>query len=295
MKKANEYTNWKGGFTYRQVKSLELPPGTVVWVKSMCEEGLESPGDCIHNPVRLEEYLEDYEGSFENAFYSTENKKRNLADLLNNRTAIISLITAIFALILGIMQCADKITADQPKSDSLCDCDYQDVNVKYNKRNYKFRVVYLTREKKWKFESTEYLETNEKIAEVLPPFLKKIPDFQKVIGVISVGLASQEGDNLKVEEARAVDRADKIADILRTTNYAKELYTLSLGKYLLNENVDKNLTGYQRRVIVIGIMEKEEGLKKGEIERALRLALKDIEGLNFSTERYSKFTFDKVK
>ena len=297
MKKAEEYTNWKGPYSFQEIRNLNLPNNTLVWFKSRCEdeERKEHPSKCVHYPITLTKYFEDYNNHDEDAYYHINaSEKTSKADWLNHKTAIISLVAAIITLIVAFKQCGDEVTSDSPKANTNCNCEYQDVSVKSSGKRYKFRVVYLTREKKWKFESTELLETNEKVEDVLPDFINNIPDFQSSLGVVAVGLASQEG-KIQEEEARATERADKIADVLRTASASKELYTLSLGQYLVKEKIDKKLTGYQRRVILIGILEKEAESKKIEIEKALRLALRDTEGLNFTTERYSNFQFDKVK
>ena len=119
--------------------------------------------------------------------------------------------------------------------------------------------------------------------------------FKNSLGIIAVGTASQEGDRID-EESRARDRADTIISALRVSELAdgKNLYRLNLGQYKQKKKLDKVQTGYQRRLILIGIMEKPKNISEQDLEEKLKTAIKSSEGLQFDTDVYSRYEF-KIK
>lgn len=173
----------------------------------------------------------------------------------------------------------------------------EDVEARENGKLAKFRVAIITQEYRWKFESSDSIETGLVMNE-LPNLLDNLKGFNDMIGLIGVGAASQEG-NLNQEIIRADKRADNIISVLRQNELTenKELYKLNLGKYLIEElNVSINATSVQRRLIIIGIKERERTMSFEEMKKALQKALqKSSLKYTLDTKSYSNFDFKVMK
>lgn len=166
-----------------------------------------------------------------------------------------------------------------------------------NGKTAKFKIAIITQEYKWKIASTDSIETGL-IDRELPSLLNNLKDFDKNIGTIAVGTASQEGENGR-EIKRADERADKITLILRTHNVSKNrnLYKLNLGQYSIKDN-SKNVveTATERRVILIGIVSADENMEHKDLQQALKDALEKPElQKTINTKNYSNFDFLIVK
>jgi len=159
----------------------------------------------------------------------------------------------------------------------------------------KIRVAFkiITDQFRWKIGSHEYLDNGRKMTEELPKYLNSLPDFENALGLVAVGMASQENyKNIAVEEDRAERRADNILLALNPHQLAreKEIYKLNLG---IHEEEDKSLTkdetSYQRKIIIIGVMNKSKDISFPKFEECLREALELSGGLSFDKNRYSTF------
>lgn len=172
---------------------------------------------------------------------------------------------------------------------------YQDLEGTVDGKTAKFRIAFLTNEFAWKFEN-ELESENGNVQNFLPTYLKHLPDFHNSIGIIAVGTASEEGEKQK-EISRAKRRMNEIlkaTKLIRGLN-DKELFSLNLGQHKEvhgRNNEDVQLTIDQRKIAVIGIIEKDSRMKIGEIDSALNIALSD-EYSAIQIGDYSNFDFKR--
>lgn len=173
---------------------------------------------------------------------------------------------------------------------------YQDIEGSANGKVAKFRIAIVTQEYRWKFASSDSIETGQ-IRVELPKLLNNIKGFNHAKGIITAGTASQEGTQ-EQEVIRADRRADNILLILRTHDLTRYnvLYKLNLGQHLAsvkNENID--MTSIQRRVIIIAILGIDPKMSFEELRLALQRALSKSElNVSISTQSYSYFDFQKM-
>ncbi|AGK58904.1 hypothetical protein HYPDE_36163 [Hyphomicrobium denitrificans 1NES1] len=158
-----------------------------------------------------------------------------------------------------------------------------------------FDVVVLTKDYGWVRGSTTELEKYDRRlspadiqAEVLAPQLRQ--GLGSARGLISVGLASQEGA-IEREEQRGGLRAVRIAQwVQEALGDDIPMWTLNLGRYVEPciecEDAD---TSWQRPFIVIAVRKADDGT---HISEALADAMSDTINLP-SPDRYSTFAFSK--
>lgn len=174
---------------------------------------------------------------------------------------------------------------------------YEDVSGEYNNKKAKFRIAIVTQEYRWKFESSDSIETGLVKTE-LPELLDNLKGFDDMIGLIAVGTASHEG-NANQEISRADKRADNIVSVFRQTDLAskKEIYKLNLGQYLKEQpSATIEETSIQRRLIIIGISERDKKMSFDEMREALKNALqKSSLKYTLETKSYSNFDFKDMK
>jgi hypothetical protein len=152
--------------------------------------------------------------------------------------------------------------------------DYEIREGEFNHKKAKFKIAIVTQEYRWKFENSDSIETGSIKAE-LPELLDDLKGFNKMIGLIGVGTASQEGI-MNQEVSRADRRADNIVAVFRQTDLAsnKEIYKLNLGQYLVKvPTTSVAETSVQRRVIIIGILQRDNAMNFDEMKEALKDAL----------------------
>jgi len=168
-------------------------------------------------------------------------------------------------------------------------------------------VSFLSRNYKWKLESTTQLEGAGKGLELLNSQLSS-PGLQTLMSqssyLIAIGTASHEGDPDE-EARRAKLRSIAIDDVLRRTlpakNVLKEFYLLNLGKYD-NKCVESKIksTSYQRPVLVMNILIQSEGkilprsalvsgLNVNAIEKAIRDKVSDEPPADVNLKCYPLF------
>jgi len=296
MNHTDSYSNWKR-IKAKNLLSENLTNDTIVWFRDLCPNKTNEPYNCRHKvAITITKFRSDY-SSYDGICYYTENLSEERIALLNYKTALISIMVALITLLITIKQCGDEVVSSNGIiKNEQCDCETEDIVVGKGKEKIRFKVVYLSQEKRWEFASNSKLTNGQDIESFLQSYLPRIPNFETSIGLISVGLASQEGE-LKEEEIRAGERADAILSSFRVLNFSssKELYKLNLGQYRngKKKDVDKKKTAHQRRVILIGIMEKEENMSTKKISAKLKAALEDSERLNFDTRIYSQYEFGK--
>ncbi len=161
-----------------------------------------------------------------------------------------------------------------------------------------FSIMYLTKEKRWEYGSTKKLHDGSKLEDVIKKVIPNFQEFSIAKGLIAVGVASQEGDLIEKEELRADTRADMLLFLLKSINNDKEMYKLNLGKDITKKTgLDHDETSYQRRVIVIAIIDKDPSMRTAELKIALSRALAKSEGIKFNieTHNYSLFDFTRER
>lgn len=160
-----------------------------------------------------------------------------------------------------------------------------------------FDVVVLTKNYGWVRASTTELEKDDTILspqeiqdEVLAPQLRQ--GLGTALGLIAVGLASQEGDVAR-EEQRGGLRAVRTAQWVRgAVGNRIPMWTLNLGRYIDPcadcEDID---TSWQRPFIVIAVRSVDQGT---HISEALADAMSGTSNLP-APARYSTFAFTKYQ
>lgn len=291
MKLASKYKDWKGPLNLADFEQLELNDESIVWFPALCPNNLQEPTNCDHQPIFLSEFEKLDQKPPVQIFY----KEKNLNYILQR----IALWTAILGLVTAIFTFAKEFLSDKKKETSMivlckncdCNCDYEDVPGEANGKKAVFRIAYLTQEKRWKYSSELELNDGTLLAYNIKENLPNFPNFGNALGLIAVGTASQEGSDTQKEELRADRRADAILFNIRINVIAKnkELYKLNLGQYLDKKNLTTLETAYQRRVIIVGIMQKDSTMNLAELKTALKNGLNDSEGLDYDTEKYSNF------
>jgi len=169
--------------------------------------------------------------------------------------------------------------------------DTEDISTIINGKKAEFKIAVLTQEYRWALGKEDYLE-NGKSFDELGQLVDNFPSFKNAIGLIAVGVASQENfENRKREENRAEVRADNIINMLKMKNYlqSKNLYVLNLGQF--TSYFTDSETSYQRRIIIIGIMQQDKSMSFEEIEQSVKQAIIKSNGLAFDKDKYSKFEF----
>jgi hypothetical protein len=158
-----------------------------------------------------------------------------------------------------------------------------------------FSLMYITHEKRWKYGSDKELYDGSKLETVIHHDLPMFDLFAPSIGLVAVGVSSQEGSVKENEIRRAESRAGHVYYLLKTMGdvaRGKEMYKLNLGQYSTDTfSVSADQTSYQRRVIVMGIMEKDPSMTKEELIESVKDALPYSIGVDFDVKKYSSFYF----
>lgn len=160
-----------------------------------------------------------------------------------------------------------------------------------------FDVVVLTKNYGWVRGSTTELEKDDRIlppqeiqSDVLAPQLRR--GLGSALGLIAVGLASQEGDVAR-EEQRGGLRAIRIAQWVRDAIGNRiPMWTLNLGRYIDPcTDCEDSDTSWQRPFIVIAVRNADQGT---HISEALADAMSGTSNLP-APSRYSAFAFTKFQ
>ncbi|MCP9769411.1 hypothetical protein EGI22_16025 [Lacihabitans sp. LS3-19] len=203
-------------------------------------------------------------------------------------------LIALLLILAGIVYaCTDKKKEEEVID---CGCDYHDVEGEVDGKKAKFRIAYITQEKRYMLDSVNRLTDLSTASEVIRNFIPIFPEVSQSKALIAVGTASQEGENREREEQLARSRADTMMFQLKSIPLSnqKELYLLNLGQFTQQIDLNSDETDYQRRMIMIGIMEKDERLTVSQIGQCLQNAVQSPNGLNFNTNNYSLFNFTKM-
>ena len=155
-----------------------------------------------------------------------------------------------------------------------------------------FIVEVLAQEDRWKLRETDQLDSGP-VERVLPPYLNRLEKLVKAKGVIVVGTASQEGGLLS-EEGRADRRADQLLKLVKPLVGLKKIYKLNLGQHSKDQAVVASDTSYQRRVIIVGIMQSDPSMNVTDLRTALFNALSQESKYSFDAVKYSKFVLEEV-
>jgi len=152
----------------------------------------------------------------------------------------------------------------------------------------KFKISILSRECHWKYESTTEVLLNDKPVDMVQFFLSPgmQADFDTVRDVIVIGTASEQG-KIKIENKRSDERAEQLIHWLRQAVKQPSInfYTLSLGKFQGAEALNKEESAYQRSIVLVGVIERDENVN---LNHALKQALEKT-SLPFTLSKYSKY------
>lgn len=160
-----------------------------------------------------------------------------------------------------------------------------------------FKFIILSEKYNWDYESDDQIELTGEGANIsqLLSGEDMILNFGETFGIISVGTASCEGaksSENKRAEKRAVTLDQWLNQAVRKHDDLKntERYTLNLGQYkrkcLSKTEKTKQQTALQRRVIIIGITDRDKDVN---LSQALRDAIIKRPDLSFDIKKYSSF------
>jgi hypothetical protein len=211
------------------------------------------------------------------------------------------IVLFLLVLIYFLPARSQDVNYDRWRKNNQIRCDYLDLlkgwggrtitGVDYSGNKVEFIIRILTQENRWVINETTQLETGP-VSKVLKPYLSELSLLEVCHHIICVGMASEEGD-FSQECGRADKRADAIIREVRPLlRPEQQVYKLNLGKYKLKTGqVD---TSYQRRVVVVGVIEKN--MHKDSIRQALYNALRN--DLEFKSQiefnNYNDFKFQPV-
>ncbi|MEH2025253.1 serine/threonine-protein kinase [Nostoc sp.] len=164
-----------------------------------------------------------------------------------------------------------------------------------------FNIAVLSREYKWFLGSSFQLKYNDQIISVdLLKLNLEQEDIEKIMEspseIISLGIASCKGDT-SVQERVALERSKQIQLLVKklfiNTPRVKNYRLLNLGQFQRpNCEVNKDLTAYQRSVIIIGVKRESPGVI---LDEALRNRLEKKPFADFKLEDYSLGSAQKFK
>ena len=160
-----------------------------------------------------------------------------------------------------------------------------------------FDFIVLTGDYTWALGSATEVVSNgaaipeaETAGRVLSP--KIVESLASASDLISVGLASQEGER-EAEEARAVARSQTIVGWLgKVSSPSMALWSLTLGQYSGScKHQEAEDTSFERPIILSGVRSKADG---ANLQEALADAISGHDNLP-SRECYSRFDMTKVR
>jgi len=165
----------------------------------------------------------------------------------------------------------------------------------------KFNIAVLSIEYKWLPGSNFQIKNNDRVIslDVLKLILEQ-EDLQEIMEnpeeIISVGTASCEG-SLAVAQRRALERSQQIQylakRIFQRTPSVKNYRLLNLGKFQATDcQNNRDLTTYQRSVIIIGVKRQSKAVV---VDEALRDRLVNKPFGDFKLEDYSLGSVEKFR
>lgn len=135
------------------------------------------------------------------------------------------------------------------------------------KDGFECKILVLGQYYSWKLGDSEDSENSISISEIIPSKLNQ-DGLNKCSDIIAVGTASEEIEkSVEGENERARKRANNIIrELTPVTKKEVNLYELVLGKYKGNDDTKSYM---QRRIIVIGVLEKNEQTFPDDLKWAL--------------------------
>jgi hypothetical protein len=143
-----------------------------------------------------------------------------------------------------------------------------------------FEIAFLSNEYCWDYGSAQFVSGRQNAVLRIKEQINQFPPFEQAIGLIAVGTASQERNAMNgaaIEYRRSQNRATTEMRALRQNRRTngKNLYKFYLGYFQRTTREAASETDYQRRVIIIGIMEQDRSMTASEVGAALQNALSD--------------------
>ncbi len=221
---------------------------------------------------------------------------------------------AVFLMVLGLLGVVALVT-QQPKLPTLTQVLEKKGPERKGKVDYfpyqpgkdsqgrtaEFNIAVLSVEHKWLVNSDFQVKSNNEIINLDALRLNLEEEGIETImenpnEIISVGTASCEGA-VKLEEHRAFERSKQIQllakKLFRNTPSVEGYRLLNLGQFRRSDcQYNKNLTAYQRSIIIIGIRKKSEGVI---LDEALRNRLDKTPFADFNLKDYSLGSPQKFK
>lgn len=287
MKLAQNYKNWNGPYELDKLLSLNILNNTKIWFPDLCPSGLKEPFTCTHLPITMKEFKRLNSKPQSQIYYHGLTWKAIIM--------WIGIITTILLFITTVIEFSNKLFPAEEKLvnciNCLCHCEYEDIIGKANDKEAKYRFIYLTAEKRWKYNDEKTLQDGTIVVDYLVENLTTYDSTNTSKGFIAVGVASQEAITREREEIRGQQRADEIVTALRLNELTqkKEIYSLNLGQYTNKLDLSIDETSYQRRVIIISIMERDSTMSFNELKQSLIDAMRNSEALAYEIDKYSKF------
>jgi hypothetical protein len=135
------------------------------------------------------------------------------------------------------------------------------------KKGFECKILVLGQYYSWKLGDSELSENDINISQIIPSKLNQ-DGLNKCVDIVAIGTASEEIEkSIEGENDRARKRANNIIrELVPVTKKEVNLYELVLGKY---NGKDDTKSYMQRRIIVIGILEKNEQTFPEDLKWAL--------------------------
>lgn len=170
--------------------------------------------------------------------------------------------------------------------------NYYDGSSSVDDQVVEFTVAVIDQSHKWAFGSRDSLESGLTV-DIFPRLFRHMRQDGKLsdwIGIVAVGMASEEGTTLE-EERRANLRASEIMRQLYpyTPQRDTRLFLLNLGQFTEDTNLEKEETGIQRLAVIIGIHSMPPNLSDADLTSALKAGLKNLPKLDVQIDQYSLF------
>lgn len=126
-------------------------------------------------------------------------------------------------------------------------------------RKIKVRINLLSGEYRWVYKSSAEAELGEEKVD-LRPHISGLEVDPKAAAIVAVGMASVEGD-FSSQSVLAEARTDKLIRLIKDElKPSMPVHGLSLGRYVDEATrSDPKVTAVQRRVVIIEVLEPEEG------------------------------------
>jgi len=143
----------------------------------------------------------------------------------------------------------------------------------------------------WIYGESKIYKQEDFESRILEPDMQSF--FNNITDIVSVGVASQEAKEIEKENNRAYERAEILSKIIKKNYKNINFYTLNLGKYNGDININNSFsTEYQRRIIIIGLYKGKEIDAKSTVELCISKCWNsDDKNFPVKANEYLKYSF----